>query len=92
MVHTITNTLTLLSSQPNFEQIVENGHINGIVIHGLDIIASFTNEKDFQFFYTQNSFKIFIQVILPLLKVSEKEKEDIEENPKEFVNYSIDVC
>ena len=29
---------------------------------------------------------------MPYLKISEKEKEDIEGNPKEFVNYSIDIC
>ncbi len=27
-----------------------------------------------------------------MLKLSQKEKDDIEENPKEFVNYSIDIC
>ncbi|CDW80715.1 UNKNOWN [Stylonychia lemnae] len=92
MVHVLANTLTSLAVNPNLESILENGHINGMVIHGIDIIASFSNERDFQFFYTQNSFKLLIQVILPLLRLSEKEKDDIENNPKEFVNYSIDIC
>lgn len=39
-----------------------------------------------------NSSKLFIQVVLPYMKLSEKEKEDIEGEPKEFVNYSLDIC
>ena len=40
----------------------------------------------------ENGFKLYLQVVMPYLKISEKEKEDIESNPKEFVNYSIDIC
>jgi hypothetical protein len=29
---------------------------------------------------------------VPYLKISEQEKEDIESNPKEFANYSVDIC
>lgn len=47
MIHTIGNTLSLLACNPNFESLMENGHINGIVIHGIDIISFLSNEKDF---------------------------------------------
>lgn len=92
MVHSMNTTLIHLAASPNFENQIQNIHVNGIVGESMDIIAFLTNEKDFQYFFTQNSFKLFIQVIVPLLKLSEKEREDIDENPKEFVNYSIDVC
>ena len=39
-----------------------------------------------------NSSKLFIQVVLPYMKLSEKEREDMEGEPKEFVNYSLDIC
>ena len=39
-----------------------------------------------------NSFKLYMQVVMPYLKLSEKERENIEEDPKEFVNYSLDIC
>ena len=51
-----------------------------------------SKEIDFQPFFIPNAFKLYMQVVLPYLKISEKEKEDIEGNPKEFVNYQIDVC
>lgn len=39
-----------------------------------------------------NGFKLYMQVIVPYLKISEQERENIESNPKEFVNYAVDVC
>lgn len=31
-------------------------------------------------------------MVLPLLKLSEKEEEEMEQEPNEFVNYSVDIC
>ncbi len=39
-----------------------------------------------------NAFKMLLGVIIPYLRITEKEKEDIIDNPKEFVNYTIDIC
>jgi len=30
--------------------------------------------------------------VIPYLRISEQEKEDINENPKEFISYSVDIC
>jgi hypothetical protein len=38
------------------------------------------------------AFKMLLGVIIPYLRITEKEKEDIIDNPKEFVNYTIDIC
>lgn len=71
---------------------MESKHLRQILVQGINIIISLSNEKDFQHYFTQNGFKLFIQVVLPLLKLSERDKENIESDPKEFVNHSIDIC
>jgi hypothetical protein len=38
------------------------------------------------------SFEIFIQVVIPFLKLSPEELLKIEEDPEEFVNSSADLC
>ena len=47
LVHLLTNTFILLPTHPHFEQLMMNGHINGIVINGVDIICMTIPEKDF---------------------------------------------
>jgi hypothetical protein len=39
-----------------------------------------------------NGFKIYMQVVFPYLKITEKERDDIANDPKDFVNYSVDIC
>lgn len=71
---------------------MNNGYINGIIKVCIDVVCMLTSEKDFYQFFVQNSFKVFIQIVLPMLKISQKEIEMIAEDPKEFVNLSIDTC
>lgn len=81
-----------LSGDHSIEIMSLNGYINGMVKVGIDILCILTNEEDFRPFYMMNSFKLYMQVVMPYLKLSEKERENIEEDPKEFVNYSLDIC
>eukprot|EP00347_Sterkiella_histriomuscorum_P023425 403334689 len=92
MIHIIGNSLIVIAGSKDFETMIEDQNISSMVVQGINIISSFCNEKDFSSYFTQNGFKIFIQVILPLLRLSEKDKDDIESNPKEFVNHQIDIC
>ena len=81
-----------LSGDHSIEIMSLNGYINGMVKVGIDILCILTNEEDFRPFFMMNSFKLYMQVVMPYLKLSEKERENIEEDPKEFVNYSLDIC
>jgi hypothetical protein len=56
------------------------------------VLCILSKENDFAQFFVTNAFKMFMQVVIPLLKITEKEREDIADDPKEFVNYSIDIC
>lgn len=56
------------------------------------MLCVLSKENDFAEFFVSNAFKMFMQVIIPYLRITEKEKEDIGDDPKEFVNYSIDIC
>jgi hypothetical protein len=40
----------------------------------------------------ERSFEVFIQIIIPLLKVSPDDMLMMEEDPQEFVNSSADMC
>ena len=81
-----------LSGDHSIEIMSLNGYINGMVKVGIDILCILTNEEDFRPFFMMSSFKLYMQVVMPYLKLSEKERENIEEDPKEFVNYSLDIC
>ena len=77
----------------DMETLLGDGHISSIAKSSLEILGLFTNENEFhQIFFIPNSFRIYLQIILPFLKLTEKEKEDMDIDPKEFINYSIDIC
>ena len=40
----------------------------------------------------QSSFEIFIQILLPSLKITKSEREKITDDPQEFVNLANDCC
>lgn len=40
----------------------------------------------------ERSFEIFIQIIIPYLKVTPEEMSMLEDDPEEFVNSSSDMC
>jgi hypothetical protein len=40
----------------------------------------------------ERSFEIFIQIIIPYLKVTPEEIKMLEADPEEFVNSSSDMC
>lgn len=76
----------------SIESMVQNGYINQMVRTGIDVLCLLSNQLEFQMFFTQQSFKIYMQIVLPYTIISEKEKEDIVSDPHEFVNYQIDIC
>jgi len=43
----IANTLIVMAHSPKFEQLMENGYINGIVNTGIDILCVLAPENDF---------------------------------------------
>jgi hypothetical protein len=40
----------------------------------------------------ERSFEIFIQIVIPYLKVTPEEMKMLQEDPEEFVNSSSDMC
>jgi len=94
----ITNTLIYLGSLkesqgPTLESMCQNGHINAIAKNGIEVLCLMTRDLEtFNSFFMANGFKLYLQVIIPYLKISEQERENIECNPKEFVDYAVDVC
>jgi hypothetical protein len=93
------NTLIYLGAMKDangvstFEQLIQNGHIDSIVKTSIDVLCLLSCESDFQInIFVPNGCKMFMQIVIPYLKLSEKEKDDIENDPREFVNYSVDIC
>ncbi len=64
-----------------------------MVKNGIEVLCLLSRESEiFNEFFMTNGFKLYLQVVVPYLKLSEQEREDIVSNPKEFVNYSVDIC
>jgi len=80
----IMNTLIYLGSLNDtegatLESMCQNGHINTMVKTGIEVLCLFTREiEDFNAFFMANGFKLYLQVVVPYLRISEQEKEDIE--------------
>lgn len=69
------NTLIYLGalrppSPHTLETMLQNGYINTIVRVGIDILCLFAPEKDLEAFFTAFSFKLYLQVVLPYLRLS----------------------
>lgn len=86
------NTLIYLGQQ-NLDMVIQNGYINKLMTISLNCLCIFAEEKEvFNAFFLTSSFKIYLQVVLPYLRLTANDRELITEDPKEFVNYSIDIC
>lgn len=73
--------------------VIQNGYINKIMTLSLNCLCIFAEEKEvFNAFFLASSFKMYLQVVLPYLHLTANDRELITEDPKEFVNYSIDIC
>lgn len=91
IVSTLTS-LGTLAGERTVETMTNNGYINTLVRVGIDVMCLLSREDDFRPFFLMNSFRLFLQVVMPYLRLSEKEREDMQDNPKEFVSYGIDIC
>lgn len=88
----IVQTLISLASHQHYNALMKNGYIISLVKYSLKVLQLFSKEKNHSSFMLERSFEIFIQIIIPLLKVSPEEVQMMEDDPQEFVNSSADVC
>ena len=51
-----------------------------------------TREKEFADFFKNEAINLYLQVIIPFLKITESEKETLVSDPREFCNLIEDVC
>lgn len=93
MINTLIYLGAMRGGAGTFEQLMQNGHINSIVKTSIDVLCLLSCQSDFQIsIFVPNGYKMFMQIVIPYLRISEKEKDDIENDPREFVNYSVDIC
>jgi len=76
----------------SIDHMLLNKHIARIVKKAVELLAIYAAEKDFVDYFQQNSFKLFIQVCIPYLRISSNQRMLIEEDCKEFVNEQDDIC
>ena len=77
----------------NYEHLSLNKTISDIIKSSIKIISCFTKEAgEHKPFFIEISFEIFLEIIMPILKVTSEELMMITENPEEFVNSSNDIC
>jgi len=58
----------------------------------MEILSVFCTEMEFAQFFSRDSQNIFLQIIVPFLKITEAERETLESDPKEFCHLIDDVC
>ena len=58
----------------------------------LEVLTFMTREKEFADFFKNEAINLYLQVIIPFLKITESEKETLVSDPREFCNLIEDVC
>jgi len=88
----IVDTLTYLPHVRDMAQVLENGDIRRSIMKALDVLSVFTVEQEFKDFYRGRSQSLYLQVVIPFLKITEAERETMGSDVKEFCNLIEDVC
>ena len=89
---TIMSTLINLAQYEKFTEVIDNPSVQKIAMKCMQILCVFAEEEDFKEFYAKNGYKLFVQIVIPYLKVTEDEMDKISSDPKEFVQLIDDVC
>lgn len=78
---------------PSIDLLFQNRNISRIIKKSAELLTVFAKQPEFADYYQQNAFKLFIQVVLPYLSISENQRMmALEEDPKEFFSENDDVC
>ena len=86
------DTLAYLPHVSDLDQVLESADVQEIVKKSLEMLAVFTKEAEFTDYFTTEGHNLFLKIVLPYLKITESERESLEENPKEFCHLIEDVC
>ena len=86
------DTLAYLPHVSDLDQVLESADVQEIVKKSLEMLAVFTKEAEFTDYFTTEGQNLFLKIVLPYLKITETERESLEENPKEFCHLIEDVC
>lgn len=90
-----TNTILSITRKPDLDvfKIIEGG-IQGNMI--MEMLKTFNilleTSKDFFAFIAENKFYFIIEIIFVFLRASPKEISDLQNDPKGFVQFSLDIC
>jgi len=58
----------------------------------MEVLTFLTREKEFSEFFRNEGINLFLQIVLPFLKISEVEREMLAGDSREFCNLIEDVC
>ena len=63
-----------------------------IVMKALEVLSFMTKEQEFKEFFTAEGVNLYLQIIIPFLKITETERETLVSDPQEFCNLIEDAC
>lgn len=69
-----------------------NTTLGDIVMNSLDLLNAVTLETSLLEAFSDVYTPLIVHVLLPLLKTTDNEKDDIYQDPQEFFAYSHDIC
>lgn len=88
----LVQTLVLLAKRPDVENLCDDESTADLITEMLGLLAIFSAEKEF-YDTIQSMYKpILISVCLNLMRTMKPEKEQMEDNPQDFVNLALDTC
>ncbi|CAG9329597.1 unnamed protein product [Blepharisma stoltei] len=85
-------TIFLIISHTNYEFATQQESISDLISHFLKLLVETLRDDSFYHIHYQNYQHIIVDILFPLLKTTENEKEGFELNPEDFIEMSNDIC
>ncbi|CAG9324306.1 unnamed protein product [Blepharisma stoltei] len=92
LIEKLTVTLHLIISQPNYEDLLQKSYVSDYFIEILLILFKLSSEKRFSWLFLQSFKGIIIEICFPLIKAFGEDYVNINSDPEEFANASIEIC
>lgn len=88
----IIRSIELVTTHTDKDEILQLDFISSLIKELIYTLSHLAPLPRFFYYFSENFKRIAYDLCLPLLQINMNDLEMFEENPEEFVNYSLDLC
>lgn len=88
----IINSLVIIAQRDDLEQLTADEDTSNMLVEMIETLTIFIGEKEFYQIFSSSYKHLLVHVALNFLQTSKEEKEQMTEDPEQFVNLALDTC